>query len=118
MDNQLNNIDYQKLLSEGKRFLQTEYNYGKLTATEKLIVFLSTIAVVAVGVIFGILALYFVSEAVVDVLTITLGSVWAANLVVAVIILAVMAILLFMRRQLIIDPIARFVTKLLLNNKD
>ena len=116
MDNDIKTIDYQKLFAEGKRFLKTEFDYGRLTAMEKLIALLSTMAVVAVVGIFLILALYFISEAIVDVLTIALGKEWLANIVVAIVVLLLMALVVLMRRQLIIDPISRFITRLFLDD--
>lgn len=111
-------IDYRKLIAEGRKFLSSEFNYTKLTALEKLTVLLSGIATVVVIGLFAVLALYFVSEAVVDVLTIALGSEWLANVIVAVVLLIIMLLVFMLRRQLVIDPIARYVTRMFLNDKD
>ena len=116
MDN--NTIDYKKLLAEGRKFLQGEWQYTKLTALEKLTVLLSSIAVVAVVSIFIILALFFVSMALVKILTIATGQEWIANVIVAVVLLVMLGIGVLMRRALIIDPIARFLTRLFLNDKN
>lgn len=111
-------IDYRKLIAEGRKFLSSEFNYTKLTALEKLTVLLSGIATVVVIGLFAVLALYFVSEAVVDVLTIALGSEWLANVIVAVVLLCIMLLVIVLRRQLVIDPISRYVTRMFLNDKD
>lgn len=49
----MDDLDYKKLINEGREYLSLEMKYGKLTAVEKLSVLLSAIAFVAVIVIIG-----------------------------------------------------------------
>ena len=49
----MDDLDYKKLIDEGREFLSLEMKYEKLTAVEKLSVLLSAIAFVAVVAIIG-----------------------------------------------------------------
>ena len=51
--------DYKRLFAEARKHLSLEWNYGKLTAVEKLAVLLSGIAFVAVLTVIGALMVFF-----------------------------------------------------------
>ena len=114
----MNEIDYRQLLLEAKKFFSLEWNYTKLTAVEKLTILLSAIAVVAVVVIIGAFALAYVANTLVTLLGEAMGSVWGANLIVAVLLIGLLVTVLAFKQKLIVDPIARFITKLFLNHDE
>lgn len=100
------------IISEIKKYLSVEADYIKLTATEKLTVLLSSIAVVSVVFVFACLALLYLSFALIFAVESWLGSIVGAFCIVgaAMALLALLAVK--MKRQLIVDPIARFLSKL------
>ena len=114
----MNEIDYRQFLLEAKKFFTLEWNYTKLTAVEKLTVLLSATAVVAVVVIIGAFALAYLANTLVTLLAHALGSVWGANLLVAALLLLLLVLVIAFKQRLIVDPIARFITKLFLNAND
>ncbi len=113
-----NGTDYKKLWDEGREYLRLEWDYGKLTALEKLTVLLSAIAVIMVVAVLGALALFFLMSTLVESLTLVLGSAWAANLLVVLLLLLATVIVYMLRKTLIIDPITRFLTRLFLSDND
>lgn len=116
--NVMNEIDYKKLFTEARRYFSLEWDYTKLTAVEKMAVLLSSIAFVAVVIIIGTFALAYVFSALIDVLATALGCTWGAQLIAAAILLVLLLVVFAFKRQLIVDPVARFVSKLFLKPDD
>ena len=114
----MNEVDYKQLIQEGKRYLKLEFNYSKLTAVEKLSILLSSIAVVAVIAILGAFVLIYLASTLTHLIAQAAGAAWVGNLVVAALFVAILLIVLVMKKTIIIDPITRFLTKLLLNPND
>ena len=114
----MNEIDYKKLFAEARRYFATEWDYTKLTAVEKMAVLLSAIAFVAVVIILATFVVNHLFTALVGVLASALGCAWGAHLIVAGILLVVMLVVFAFKRQLIVDPVARFVSKLFLKPED
>ena len=114
----MNEIDYKKLFTEARRYFSLEWDYTKLTAVEKMAVLLSAIAFVAVVIIICTFVLHHLFTALISVLASALGCTWGAHLIAAAILLIVLLVVFAFKRQLIIDPIARFVSKLFLKPED
>ena len=110
-------LDYKRLVEEGREYLSLEMKYEKLTAVEKLSVLLSAIAFVAVLVIVGGFALFFLVSTLIHFLSQWIGL-WGANLLVVFVLLLIIGVVIAFKRQLIVDPITKFVTKLFLNAKE
>ena len=115
--NDMEDLDYKRLVEEGREFLSLEMKYEKLTAVEKLSVLLSAIAFVAVVVIIGGFALFFLVSTLIHFLSQGIGL-WGANLLVVFVLLIIIGVVVAFKRQLIVDPITRFVTRLFLNAKE
>lgn len=114
----MNEIDYKKLFNEGRKYFSLEWDYTKLTAVEKLAVLLSSIAFVAVVIIIATFALAYIFSALISVLASALGCTWGAQLIAAAILLLLLLVVFAFKRQLIVDPVARFVSKLFLKPED
>ena len=114
----MNEIDYKKLISEARKYFSLEWDYTKLTAVEKMAVLLSSIAFVAVVIIIGTFAMAYVFSALISVLATALGCTWGAQLIAAGILLMLLLVVFAFKRQLIVDPVARFVSKLFLKPED
>lgn len=114
----MNEIDYKKLFTEARRYFSLEWDYTKLTAVEKMAVLLSAIAFVAVVIIICTFVLHHLFTALISVLASALGCTWGAHLIASGILLIVLLVVFAFKRQLIIDPIARFVSKLFLKPED
>ncbi len=114
----MNEIDYKKLFNEARKYFSLEWDYTKLTAVEKMTVLLSSIAFLAVVIILGTFALAYVFSALIDVLAVALGCTWGAQLIAAAILLVLLLVVFAFKKQLIVDPVARFVSKLFLKPDD
>jgi ascorbate-specific PTS system EIIC-type component UlaA len=114
----MNEVDYKKLFTEARKYFSLEWDYTKLTAVEKLAVLLSAAAFVAVVIIIGTFVLHHLFTALVGVLASALGCTWGAHLIAAAILLVLLLVVFAFKRQLIVDPVARFVSKLFLKPDD
>ena len=94
-----------------KRLLSLHLDYARLTASEKLTVILSTMAIYAIVAVLATLALVFLTLGVGHLLATTIAPHFA-YLIVAGFYIVVLAVVFFFRKQLFIDPIARFISKL------
>ncbi len=114
----MNEIDYKKLFAEARKYFSLEWDYAKLTAVEKMAVLLSSIAFVAVVIIIATFALQYLLSALISVLATALGCTWGAQLIAVGILLILLLLVFAFKRQLIVDPVARFVSKLFLKPED
>ena len=108
---------YEELWAELKKYLTLQIDYAKLTTVEKLVVLLSAIAMVAVMLILGACVLFYLSFAVVFMLSDAIGSTGGAYLIVSGIFLVLMLVVYALRQKLILDPVSRFLTRLFLHHK-
>ena len=108
---------YEELWAELKKYLTLQIDYAKLTTVEKLVVLLSAIAMVAVMLILGACVLFYLSFAVVFMLSDAICSTWGAYLIVSGIFLVLMLVVYALRQKLILDPVSRFLTRLFLHHK-
>ena len=114
----MDETDIKKTWVEVKDYLALHLDYGKLTAVEKLSVLLSAVALFAVLLVICIFVIFIIALGLVLWLANALGSYWIALLLVAVILLGLMAMVFYMRKQWITDPVTRFVTRLFLTPDD
>jgi len=114
----MNEIDYKNLFNEARRHFSLEWDYTKLTAVEKLAMLLSSAAFVAVIIIIATFALHYLFSALISVLASALGCAWGAHLIAVAILLVLLLAVFAFKKQLIVDPIARFVSKLFLKPED
>ena len=109
-------IDYNGLWSEIRKYISLKVEYGKITAIEKGIVLLSAIALAGVLLVLLACVLFYFSFAIVLILGELMGCTWGAYLVVACLFLIVAIVVYSMRKRLIFDPVAKFLTKLFMGN--
>lgn len=104
----------QQLIDNAKRLALLHLDYARLTATEKLTIILSTMAIYSVVAVFATLALVFITLGVGHLLATTIAPHFA-YLIVAGFYVIVLSVLFVLRKKLFINPIARFVSKLFLD---
>ena len=109
------NSSYKELWGEVKKYLSLQIDYAKLTAVEMLTLLLSAMTFVGVIIVLAACALFFLSSALVAWLDTIFESKWVANLIVFGLIMIIMIIAICFKKVLILNPVARFVTKLFLN---
>ncbi|MCH5221668.1 MAG: phage holin family protein [Muribaculaceae bacterium] len=96
-------VQYAKLLLEDAR----------LTMAEKLTRLLSALAFCSLLIIVGVVSLVFVSTAIALVLANAISPMWAL-IIVASFYVIVLVVLILCRKPLLVNPIARFVSRLVL----
>lgn len=103
-----------KIIDDIKDYVSMEVEYAKITLVEKLAEIFSTIAIIAIVMIMCGGILFYLSFSFVAYMDDILGSEILAFLVVSGVIALLLLIILAIRKWIIINPIARFLSKLLL----
>lgn len=110
--------DYKQLFDNIKEHAKLELEYSKLTLAEKLSILLSRAIIVAILIIFGAGVLFLLLWAFAKWIIAVTGSLWLGILI-AIAVLGLLALLVYgYRKQLITNPVTRFVTKLLLTPEE
>jgi len=110
--------DYKQLYESLKEHAKLEIEYSKLTLAEKMSIILSKAIVVGILMIFGtavVLLLFWAFAMWMIALT---GSMWIGVLITIAVVLVIALLVFGYRKQLIINPVTRFITKLLLKPED
>ena len=104
-------------LANARRWLDCEVEYVKLTAAEKASVLVSAMALVTVFLLLGMAVLLLLAFALEG-----LFEMWMvrplAFLCTAGVVLILLVVIYMLRRQLLTDPVARFITRLFNENSD
>lgn len=103
--------DIRKIFDHCSNWAKLEVEYLKLTTAEKLTIFLSSVALCAVFMLIGIVMLTVLVQCLVDVFKLMMAP-WLACLAVVGVLLVLMLLIYLFRNALIINPIAKFVSKL------
>ena len=111
-DKSIENI--QQLFAEFKKFLVLQKEYTKLELTEKLTILLSTLIMILVLTILGMVALFYLLFALAYILEPLVGGLMVSFGINVLLI----AIIYFFRRQLIISPMVNFLANLFLNDSN
>lgn len=105
---------YARLYKEVKRLVGLEAENAKLLLTEKLTLLLGRITLAAVCFVVSTAAFIFLSMSVADFLLRDLAPCWTYLIVGGFYVLIVIIVACF-RRQLIVDPIARYISRVVLD---
>lgn len=103
-----------KLFSEFKKYLELQKEYVKLDATEKTIVILSAMIVTTIIILLSFIILLFLSFSLAYYLAGHINNLPLGFCITAGIILLVAGVFYLNRNRLVIQPLARFMTKLIL----
>ena len=107
-----------KLLLEFKKYLELQKEFVKLDATEKMTVILSAILIETVLLLLGSIVLLFLTFALAYYLGDVLGSLSLGFGLISAFILLLTVIFYLNRNRMVIQPMARFMTKLILTKED
>lgn len=105
------------ILKNSKSWILYEIEYYKLTAAQKFTILLSTLIMVSIMMLLGVIALALLTLSLVDLFKDFMSPV-LANLSVCGIIVVICILIFLLRKQLIINPISKFITKLFLEKRD
>ena len=107
----------QSLIAELKHYVDLQKDYIKLDITHKLTVLLSTLILILVLVVLAMIALFYLSFTLAYVLEPHVGGLMNSYAIITGGILILGAIMYGCRKQLIIQPLTRFLANLLLNDQ-
>lgn len=101
----------QTLWMKAKELLTLKYEYARLTFAEKLIMILAMVALGFVALLVFMMAVFFLSLALANWMAGAIGMGWSA-LIVAGIYLVLLVLMVLLRKQIFINPVSRFITRL------
>lgn len=100
-----------------KRIIKLYLENVRLTIAEKLTLLLSAGVVLILSMVLGVFALAFFSGAAIEALALVLEP-WASYLIMGGFFVVLIVLTIVLRKQLIINPIARFITKLVYDKEN
>lgn len=104
---------YKALWDELRDFLRLNIDYGLLTAAERLTLLTTTITTMAVAGVLATIILLFLTLAVAWWIAPYTGIAWAYFIIFGFYLLLLIAFVIW-RKQLVVNPISRFISKLML----
>lgn len=105
------------LIETVKRYLHLRVEQVKFLGTEKLSIILAAMVFLMVTILLAVIAVCYFSVALLQLLQSCVGIVWA-GVIMGVVMLLLIGLVYMMRRRWILDPIARFLSRVLLDDKD
>lgn len=106
------NEQMQSLWLKLKELATLKYEYTKLTVAEKSTILLSMVALGFLAMLIGIIVVFFLSLGLSHWIAESIGYVWS-SLIIAGAYLLVLLLLIAFRKQLLINPISKFITRLM-----
>ena len=108
--------NFQQLFFEFKKYLELQKEYTKLELTEKLTILFSTLIMILVLIILGMVALFYLLFALAYILEPLVGM--ASFAIIAGINVLLIALVIIFRKQLIISPMVNFLANLFLTDSN
>ena len=104
----------QSLWQRIKQLATLKFEYTRLTMAEKATILLSMVALAVIMFFAGAAVIFFLSVALSHLLAQSVGTVWSSVIVAGIYLFIVLVVFAF-RKQFIINPISRFITRLILH---
>lgn len=111
-DKSIENI--RQLFLEFKKYLLLQKEYTKLEVTEKLSILLSTLILILLIIILGMMALFYLSFTIAYMLAPVVGGLFASFSIIAGFCILLIILLYVFRKTLIINPMVKFLASLFL----
>ena len=105
---------FHSLWAELKSTLKLNVDYARLTAAEKMTMLLTTVTLALIAFVLVSLIMFFLSIAIVRCLATGVGMIWAYFIMCAFYVVE-LGVVFVLRMQLVLTPIARFVSRLFFN---
>mgnify|MGYP003435501304 FL=1 len=107
----------QSLFMEVKKYIDLQKDYVKLDITHKLTILLSTLILILVLIVLGMIALLYLSFTLVYILEPHVGGLTISYAIITGGILLMGILIYGLRKRLIIQPLTNFLVNLLINDK-
>ena len=112
-DKSIENI--RQLFLEFRKYLLLQKEYTKLEVTEKLSILLSTLILILLIIILGMMALFYLSFTIAYMLAPVVGGLFASFSIIAGFCILLIILLYVFRKALIINPMVKFLASLFLS---
>ena len=113
-DKSIENI--QQLFIEFKKYLRLQKKYTQLEVTEKLTILLSTLVLVLVVVILGMVALFYLSFTLAYVLDPLVGGLMVSFALISCFNILLIILIVIFRKKIIINPMTKFIAGLFIDS--
>lgn len=104
-----------QMLSDAINYCKMQIEEGKLVGAQKVSMLISAAAVAVICLVIGLFALLFFAFALASLLA-NIFAPWLALILVGAALLIILLIIVLLRKVIIIDPVCRFLTRLLFDN--
>ena len=115
-DNSIENI--QQLFFDFKKYLELQKKYTQLEVAEKLTILLSTLILVLLVVILGMVALFYLSFTLAYILDPIVGGLMVSFAMISCFHILLIALIVAFRKKVIINPMAKFIAGLFIDIMD
>lgn len=106
--------NFQQLYNDVKKYVELQTEYVKVEFVEKLTILLSTLLIIALILILVMAALFYLFFSIAYALEPVLGSLGLSFGVISGIYVLLIAVLFLLRKRIIINPLAKFLSNLFL----
>lgn len=106
--------DFQQLYNDIKKYVELQTEYVKVEFVEKLTILVSTLVIITVIIILVIAALFFLFFSLAYALVPVVGSLAISFCIISVLYVVLIVVLFLFRKQFVINPLVRFLSKLFL----
>lgn len=113
-DNSIENI--QQLFFDFKKYLELQKKYTQLEVAEKLTILLSTLILVLLVVILGMVALFYLSFTLAYILDPIVGGLMVSFAMISCLHILLIALIVAFRKKIIINPMTKFIAGLFIDN--
>ena len=110
--------NFQQLFFEFKKYLKLQKEYTILELTEKLTILFSTLIMILILIILGMVALFYLFFALAYILEPFVGGLMSSFAIIAGINMALIALVIIFRKQLNISPMVNFLANLFLTDSN
>lgn len=110
--------NFQQLFFEFKKYIELQKEYTKLELTEKLTILFSTLIMVLILIILGMVALFYLLFALAYILEPWVGGLMTSFAIIAGINILLIALIITFRKQLIFSPMVSFLAGLFITDSN
>jgi len=108
--------NFQQLYSDIKKYVELQSEYVKVEFVEKLTILLSTLLIIILLLILAICALFYTFFSLAYTLESVVGSLASSFAIISGLYVSLIIIFYILRKQLVINPLVKFLSNLFLNN--
>jgi hypothetical protein len=106
--------NFQQLYDDVKKYVELQTEYVKVEFVEKLTILLSTLLIIGLIIVLVIAALFYLFFSLAYALQPLLGSLAISFAIISGIYLLIIALFVFFRKRIVINPLVRFLSNLFL----